>query len=350
MYFYDLVFDGNKIVFPEYLVGQIVVLDADFIVDTIILDESNYGKLFWGIYSISNEYIFSIYKSKVIRKYIKKRRLFVDVEIKNLPPKSEVQFKHDEIFVHKDGIIIITTSNDILVSDMGFCDIKYIKNICMGMQHMQIAEDKNFLYIPIEKTIFRLSKNDLKVSVYAQFDQYVDVLFRNRNSLWILTNDAQLINLNSMQQSFKLDANIHFYGDREIGQIYNYINAFCYQEMVLFVPCYCDNLLLLNMMDNQIIELVIEQEIENERTLNRGQRKNLQKYIASYQKDQYVLLLSSSSEILYLFDFETLLVRECPRGVNSRSILEIDLAHKKVVGEQPGGIDLESYIDYVINR
>ena len=350
MYFYDLTFDGNKVVFPEYLVGQIVILNDDFTIDTTIFDEGNYGYLFWGVYTTPNEYIFTIYKSRVIRKYIKKSKIFVDVEVKDLPKESEVQFKHDEVFVEKDKIIIITSNNEVLVSDLSFSKVKYIKCIYKGKLHAQIVEDNEFIYIPIEKTIFRLSKNNFEISVYVQLDQIIDVIFMSIKGLWVLTNDLQLINLDCKRQIVDVSTYIHFYGNKQIVQIWNYINAYCYKEKVLFVPCYCEGLLILDLISNQITELVIENEKENERTLNRGQRKNTQKYIASCQKNQYVLLLSSSSEIVYLFDFKTSLIRECPSGLNSKFILETDLAHKKILGEQPGGINLVNYIEYITNR
>ena len=46
MYFYDLTFDDNKMVFPEYLMGQIVVLNDNFTIDTTIFDERYYVNLF----------------------------------------------------------------------------------------------------------------------------------------------------------------------------------------------------------------------------------------------------------------------------------------------------------------
>lgn len=101
---------------------------------------------------------------------------------------------------------------------------------------------------------------------------------------------------------------------------------------------------------NQISEIIIEKEIENEQTLSRSYRKNIQKYIASCQNGQYILFLSSSSEILYVFDFETSLIAKCLKGINSRFVIEKDLEHKKILGEQVGGIDLKSYIKYITNK
>ena len=350
MYFYDLTFDDNKIVFPEYWIGQIVVLNDDFTIADTIFEENNYGCLILGVYAKPDEYIFAIRNSRVIRKYIKRNNLFVDVEIKNLPKDAMVCFNHNDIFVQKDKIIIITQDNDILVADLTFTEVKYVKRIQKGKQHMQIAEDTEFLYIPIEKIIFRLSKSNLDINVYAQFDQTIDVLIRNKNGLWSLTNDAQLTNVDAGGQPIDLSTYIHFYGNRAQGQIYNYINAYSYKEKVLFVPCYCDNLLLFDMMSNQITELVIEKEIENDRTLSREHRRNTLKYIASCQNGQYVFLLSSSSEILYSFNFETFLLTECAKGINDKLLIEIELAHKSILNEQFSGINLTSYIDLIIKR
>lgn len=350
MYFYDLAFDDDKIVFSEYLAGQIVVLNDDFTVNTTIYNESHYGALFWGVYVKPEEYIFSIYQSKIIKKYIKKSKSFVDVKIKDLPKESMVCFKHDEVFLQKDKVIIVTYDNEILVSDLKFSEVKYVKRICRGKPHMQIAEDDEFLYIPIEKTIYRLSKGELEISVYAQLKQTIDILFRNREGLWSLTNDARLAHLYAGGQSIDLSRYIHFYGNKEDGQIYKYINAYCYKEKVLFIPCYCDKLLLFDVMSNQIIEIAAEKEIENEKTLNREQRKNIQKYIASCQKDRQVFLLSSSSEILYVFNFDTLLLTECPKGINGCSLIKIELEHGKILREQPSGIDLSDYIEYIANK
>lgn len=350
MYFYDLTLDDNKIVFPEYLAGQIVVLNDDFSVNETIYEENHYGALFWGVYATPEEYIFSIFQSKVIKKYIKKSKVFIDVEVKDLPKDSEVWFKHNEVFVQKDKVIIVTYDNEVLVADLAFSEVKYIKNICNGKPHMQVVEDDEFLYIPIERTVYRLSKEGLEISVYARLEQTIDTFFRNRNGLWCFTNDAQLVNLHTEGQSIDLGKYIHFYGNKEDGQTCKYINAYCYEEKVLFIPCYCDKLLLFDIMSNQVTEIVAEKEIENETTLNREQRKNIQKYIASCQKDQQVFLLSSSSEILYVFDFKTLFLIECPKGINGQSLIKIELKHGKILREQSDGIDLSNYIEYIANK
>lgn len=350
MYFYDVAFYDNKIVFPEYMVSQIVVLNENFTIDTIIFDESYYGRLFWGIYVIPDGYIISIYNSRVIRKYLKDSKLFVDVDVRNLPAESKVHFRHNEVFEQEDKVIIITSDNDLLLSDLLFSEIKYIKKICNGKRHKQIAEDNEFLYIPIEGTIFCLSKNSLDISLYAQFEHTIDVLFRNKEGLWVLTNDAQLIGLDKEGQIFDLSKYIHFYGDRQKNQINNYVNAYCYQDKVLLVPCYCDNLLLLDTFDNQITELTIEKEIEDDKTLNKARRKNVQKYIASCQKDNRVLFLSSSSEIVYLFDFETSLITELPKGITKQSVTEIKLKHERVLEEDPTEVSLMDYVEYIVNK
>lgn len=145
MYFYDLVFDGNKIVFPEYMVSQVVVLNDNFTVDTIIFNESYYDHLIFGVYSISDAYVFTMYKSRVVKKYIKEGHFFVDVEVKGLPKESEVQFKHNDIFVQKNKIIVITTNNEILISDLAFSEVKYVKCIYKGMPHRQIVEDDEYI-------------------------------------------------------------------------------------------------------------------------------------------------------------------------------------------------------------
>ena len=350
MYFYDLVFDGNKIVFPEYMVSQVVVLNDNFTIDTTIFNESYYDHLIFGVYSIADAYVFTMYKSRVVKKYIKESHFFVDVEVKGLPKESEVQFKHNDIFVQKNNIIVITTNNEILISDLAFSEVKYVKCIYKGMPHRQIAEDDEYIYIPIEKKIFRMSKNDFETNVYAQFDQIIDVFFVNAKGFWILTNDLQLRNLNNMGESVDISAYIHFYGNRKCGQIYNYESVYCYDKKVILVPGYCDNLLIFDTKSNQISEIIIEKEIENEQTLSRRYRKNIQKYIASCRNGQYILFLSSSSEILYIFDFETSLITKCLRGINSRFVIEKDLEHKKILGEQVGGIDLKSYIKYITNK
>lgn len=350
MYFYDLTFEDNKMVFPEYMIGQIVVLNNDFTIDKTLFDETHYGRLFLGVFALSDQYIFTIYESRTIRKYLKKSKLFVDVEIKGLPNETEVRFKHDDVFTLEDRIIIINFDNEIFVSDLTFSDIQYVKSIYKGKPHMQIAEDDECLYIPIDKTIFCVSKNKLDISVYAELDQIVEVVFKNNQGLWALTNDAKLTNLNDRNVTIDLSSYLHFYGNREKGQIYNYINAYCYKEKVLLVPCYCDNLLLFNAINNEITELVIEKEIEDNNTLARENRNNMQKYIASCRKEQYVYILSSSSEILYMFDFETVLIKECPRGINGKSLIEIELQHKKTLRERSHGISLTNYIEYIVEQ
>ena len=310
-------------------------------------DERYYGNLFWGVYTTKKEYIFSVYESKTIKKYIREIESYVDVTIKDLPKESMVCFKHDEVFVQTDKIIIITSDNDILVSDLTFSEVKYVKDIYKGRPHGQITEDDKFLYIPIEKTIFSLSKSKLEISVYARLNQIIDILFRNKKGLWSLTSDAQLINLDVGDGPVNFSEYIHFYGNKESGQICNYIKAYCYEEKVLFVPCYCDYLLLFDTLSSQITVLMIEKELENDVTLHRACRKNIQKYIASCQKGDRVFLLSSSSEILYEFNFGTLLVTECPHGINGSSLIKIELEHNKILIEQPGGINLTNYIEHI---
>lgn len=350
MYFYDLTFDDKKMVFSEYLMGQIVVLNDNFTIDITIFDEKYYGSLFWGVYTTKKEYIFSVYKSKTIKKYVIESESFVDVTIKDLPNESMVCFKHDEVFVQKDKIIIITSDNEILVSDLTFSEIKYVKSIYKGESHRQIVEDDKFLFIPIEKTIFSLSKSKLEINVYAQLDQTIDVLFRNKKGLWSLTNDAQLINLDAGDKTVNISEYIHFYANKESGQIYNYEKAYCYEEKVLLVPCYCDYLLLFDTLSSQITVLMIEKEQENDITLHRACRKNIQKYIASCQKGERVFFLSSSSELLYEFNFEAFLVSECLNGINGSSLIKIELEYNKILIEQPGGINLTNYIEYITSE
>lgn len=350
MYFYDLTFDDNKMVFPEYMIGQIAILNKDFTIDKTLFDESHYGRLFLGVFALPDQYIFSIHESRIIRKYVKNSKSFVDVEIKDLPTETEVRFKHDDVFVSEDRIIVINFDNEIFVSDLTFSDIKYVKSIYKGKPHMQIAEDAECLYVPIDKTIFSVSKNELGIGVHAELDQAIEAVFINNQGLWALTNDAKLTNLNDGNVTIDLSSYIHFYGNRENGQINNFINAYCYKEKVLLVPCYCDNLLLMDAISHEINELVIEKEMEDKDTLAREGRNNMQKYIASCQKEQYVYFLSSSSEILYSFDFESVSLKECPRGINGKSLIEIELRHKKFLREQSNGINLKNYIEFIAEQ
>ena len=71
MYFYDLTFDDNKMIFPEYMIGQIAILNKDFTIDKTLFDESHYGRLFLGVFALPDQYIFSIHEYRIIRKYVK---------------------------------------------------------------------------------------------------------------------------------------------------------------------------------------------------------------------------------------------------------------------------------------
>ena len=218
-----------------------------------------------------------------------------------------LNFRNDDLFQYQNSVYIIS-DNVIIKSNCLFDKFEFLLQIGdndKSCGHGQIICLDTKLYIPIQNIIYIFDMLLEKICDEMIFNncEMIETLCYIEENFWFITSRNKIVKYDGKSDiSYDLPFETSFMlGDKKIAK---FARCYVYGKYIWFLPLYTDVIIRMDIEKKLIEKVEIDEEKENVFTIQKKERKCIQKYLGITRNGNSVFFLSSKTENLYKLDLE----------------------------------------------